>query len=183
MKFLDETQLTCMEKTLGWLEKHFNWLNITPIHTVIFIIISYVMNLIYFFALSDEGRGYYSNTPFILLFASSSSRSYCQAPIFACSLFAVYFGCLLQMYQKPLPETEKLVWYYNSFLKTCYKPGNKLSFNQPNQLLMKKWNNWILLAWLLTTRVISTPPHHYKTIKKWICLLKLGSNSLKIKTS
>ena len=149
---LDETKPTCMEKTLGWLEKHCNWLNITWIHALIFISLFYVINLIYFFALSDDGRGSYANSPFILLFASSPARSIWFL-IF--SLVAVGLGRQLQMYQNLLPGTNKLMWYYSSFLKT-YKPEDEF-WSENRQLLIKKWNNWILLAWLLTIRVISTP--------------------------
>ena len=49
-----------MVKTLGWLGMHRNWLNITQVHALVFICLFYGMNLIYFFALSNDGRGQFA---------------------------------------------------------------------------------------------------------------------------
>ena len=149
---LDETKPTCMEKTLGLLEKYCFWLNITWIHALIFIILFYVMNVIFFFALSKDGRGSFANNSFTKLLALSSARS---VWFLIFSLVAVGLGRLLQMYQNLLLGTNKLMWYYSSALRT-YKPDDEF-WAEHRQLLIQKWNDWILLAWLLTIRVISTP--------------------------
>ena len=105
---MDEVKRTWMGKILGWLEKHCNWLNITWIHALIFVILFYVMNVIYFFALSNDGRGFFAKIPFIMLLASSSANS---GWFLSLSLVAVAFGRLPQMYQNLLPGTNKLMWY------------------------------------------------------------------------
>ena len=129
-----------------------NWLNFTWIHALIFIFISYLMNVIYFFGLINDGRGKFATNSFITLLASSSAR-FIWLLIF--SLVAVGLGRLLQMYQNLLAGTNKLMWYYSSFLKTN-KPEDEF-WAEHRQLLIQKWNDWILLAWLLTIRVISSP--------------------------
>ena len=48
MEILDAAQPSYIDIVLGWLEEHGNWLNITLKHVFLYIILSYMMNLIFF---------------------------------------------------------------------------------------------------------------------------------------
>ena len=149
MEILDAAQPSYIDIVLGWLEEHGNWLNITLKHVFLYIILSYMMNLIFFWVLSDNGR---------MKFAQMNPYSGTPAKsiwFLLCSLVVLVLGRLMQSHQTLLPATNNLMWYFSSSLKT-YQPGD-VFWPENRQLLIKKWNDWVLLSWLLTLRVISTP--------------------------
>ena len=149
MEILDAAQPSYIDIVLGWLAEHGNWLNITLKHVFLYIILSYMMNLIFFWVVSDNGRmkfarmNLYSGTPVKSIW------------FLLCLLVVLVLGRLMQSHQTLLPATNNLMWYYSSSLKT-YQPGD-VFWPENRQFLIKKWNDWVLLSWLLTLRVISTP--------------------------
>ena len=149
-----------MKKVREGLDNLNNLLKITWKHALIFIALSYLVNIIFFWALNDAGRKTFSRVTFCF------ARLHALLPVqfFLGSLVFLAIGRWFQAYQTLLPGTNKLMRYYSSSLKP-----NKLDdvmWPDNRQRMIRKWNDWVLLAWLLTVRVISTPlRRQYPTIE------------------
>ena len=135
-----------------WFDKKHNLLNVTWKHALVYLILSYVVNAIYFWALDDAGRQEFARVIFYIF-----GRIYNVVPVqfFLGALVFLSIGRWFQAYQTMLPGTNRLMRYYS----TSLKPFKKDDTLWPEQRLrmVRKWNDWVLLAWLLTIRVISGP--------------------------
>ena len=143
-----------------WFEKQENVLNVTSKHALIYIALSYSVNIVYFWFLDDDGRKAFSR----ITFCFGRLHSMLPVPFFLGSLVFLSISRWFQAYQTLLPGTNKLMRYYSSSLK-ANKPDDVL-WPEKRLRMIRKWNDWVLLAWLLTIRVISVPlRHQYPTLQ------------------
>ena len=144
-----------------WFDKSNNLLLITWKHLLAYIWLSYFLNIIFFWVLDDAGRIYYSKVAFCF------GRLYTILPVqfLLGSLLFLVLGRYFQAIQIMLPGTNKLMRYYSTSLVMTKE--NDPRWPEKRVKLIKKWNDWVLLAWLLTIRSISTPlRNYYPTLEK-----------------
>ena len=144
-----------------WLVKLGDLFKITWKYALIYITLSYLMNIIFFWALDDAGRKEFAKVTFCF------GRLHAMFPVqfFLGSLVFLAINRWFQAYQTMLPGTNKLMRYYSTALKMIKEDDP--SWPAKRSRMIKKWNDWVLLAWLLTIRVTSTPLNqYYPTLKK-----------------
>jgi len=158
---IDSGRPSCMDSFREWFDERNNLLKITWKNALIYITLSYVVNAIFFWALDDDGRKEMARVTFCF------GRLHAILPVqfFLGSLVFLAIGRWFQAYQTLLPGTNKLMRYYSTSLKAA-KPDDAM-WPDRRQHMIKKWNDWVLLSWLLTIRVISPPlRHQYPSLDK-----------------
>jgi len=134
-----------------WFDKKSNLFNITWKHALFYIVLAYVVNAIYFWALDDAGRVVFVK----VMSCFGRLHGMLHVQFFLGSLVFLSLNRWFQAYQTLLPGTNKLMRYYSTSLK-AFKQDDVM-WPEQRLRMIRKWNEWVLLAWLLTIRVISAP--------------------------
>ena len=151
---------TCLDAIREWFDQRNNLLVITWRQGLIFILLSYVVNCIFFWVLDDDGRKQFA----YVTFSFGRLHSMMSITFFLSSLVFLSVGRSFQAYQSLLPGTYKVMRYYSSSLKTSR--ADDVLWPEKRLRMIRKWNDWALLAWLLTIRIISPPLRHiYQTLE------------------
>ena len=142
---------TRMDAISEWFDKKSNLFTISAIHALIYLILSYIVNSIYFWALDDDGRTMFAQVMFCF------GRLHAMLPInFALgALVLLAVVRWFQAYQLLLPGTNKLMRVYRTSLQ--FTKQDDTLWPEQRLRMLRKWNDWVILAWLLSVRVISTP--------------------------
>jgi len=134
-----------------WIDKKRNLFTISAVHAVIYLILSYIVNSIYFWAFDDDGRIMFARVMFCF------GRLHAMLPIeFALGALVLFaISRWFQAHRLLLPGTNNLMRVYSTSLQSTKQ--DDVVWPEQRLRMVRKWNDWVILAWFLSVRVISVP--------------------------